>query len=324
MHGKRMVFVLGAGASAPYGFPLGSELRHRILTDSLPGNSPLHHGDFEPFKKALAESGTESVDAFLESDSARNFDQIGKWAIAEKVLQHEQHSRLFMDACDDHWLSYLFNMLLQGRRSTREALQLPVSFVTFNYDRSLEYYMTTIFKTRFNADEKGIVDLFENIPVIHVHGDLGPLPWQPRRAVAWCRDYSPEVSELEVMKAATQIKVIHEATETSAEFDEARKLLRVADSIYLLGFGYHPTNMKRLRLPFDRCESDRDRIDQIVGTAFRLTPVEVTHYERRLYKGLHLGSPALRICEFLRHNDEFLRSVSELREINEQERPGNR
>ena len=305
-----MVFVLGAGASSPYGFPLGFDLRQKILGVSIPPESALHRSDFEPFRKELAQSGTESVDAFLESESGREFDKVGRLAIAETLIGYEQHNRLFLDACTDHWYSYLFNRLFDGMQSVKQLFTLRLAFITFNYDRSLEYYLTTVLAGRFKATEAEIARVFSHIKVIHVHGDLGPLP-QLKAKSPLCREYTPLIMQELVELAADRIKVVHQASDSSGEFDEARALLQTADSIYLMGFGYHLTNMRRLRLPLDKRNGTTMYMDQIAGTAFNLTHVEVKHYQR-LYNGLELGHPALMNRDFLRHNDEFLRSVSEI------------
>ena len=54
--------------------------------------------------------------------------------------------------------------------------------------------------------------------------------------------------------AANNIKIIHEATDDTPEFVEARKYLKDAIRIFFFGFGFHPTNCRRLKLDdfFDR------------------------------------------------------------------------
>ncbi len=79
---RQIVLVLGAGASMPYGFPSGQELKTSIgaLASSEPATGilaelalgPLLRGadftdlEISEFGKALAGSSKFSVDAFLE------------------------------------------------------------------------------------------------------------------------------------------------------------------------------------------------------------------------------------------------------------------
>ena len=81
MISRKTVLVLGAGASADYGFPVGSELKEQIVGLNLARPRDGSHGDclrtaiyrgnqtekeFKDFQVALRMSGQPSVDAFLE------------------------------------------------------------------------------------------------------------------------------------------------------------------------------------------------------------------------------------------------------------------
>ena len=75
MISRPTVLVLGAGASAPYGFPTARELKQLIcgafVKDSV-ATRTLHEGSeipmnlFIEFRDAFHRSGQSSVDAFLE------------------------------------------------------------------------------------------------------------------------------------------------------------------------------------------------------------------------------------------------------------------
>ncbi|HEY6222343.1 MAG TPA: hypothetical protein VIW26_01050, partial [Gemmatimonadales bacterium] len=86
---QRIVLILGAGASIPYGFPSGEALRANIIKDLSKSTAQpfqlLEAAGFEAkhitnFRSALQQSGQRSVDAFLEHRS--EFVGIGKVAIA--------------------------------------------------------------------------------------------------------------------------------------------------------------------------------------------------------------------------------------------------
>ena len=106
-----------------------------------------------------------------------------------------------------------------------------LGLVTFNYDRSLEHYLYTAPKHRFNAEEA--IRLIKTVTVIHVHGQLGQLPWQSDEE-SEVRRYTPERTVETVTKAAIGIKVISETIDDNPEFVSAHALMAKAKRIYLL------------------------------------------------------------------------------------------
>lgn len=97
------VFLLGAGASYPYGLPLGSELKKYILeryvsdndghTSHLINTTSFRRTDIDRFIGALRYSGLLSVDAFLERRP--EFMEIGKAMMGIELLHAEVHDRLW-------------------------------------------------------------------------------------------------------------------------------------------------------------------------------------------------------------------------------------
>jgi hypothetical protein len=66
--GKLSVFVLGAGASAPFNYPLGSKLVEEVLAFHPDESSGVHPNLLGPFQEALKKSGDYSVDALTHSN----------------------------------------------------------------------------------------------------------------------------------------------------------------------------------------------------------------------------------------------------------------
>src|SRR5690606_24349576 len=88
------VFVLGAGASNPYGFPLGGKLLSLVWesTSNAAVDHPLcklghQQAELDAFAEALAASNRPSVDAFLEHRP--EFLMLGKRAIALTLARFE-------------------------------------------------------------------------------------------------------------------------------------------------------------------------------------------------------------------------------------------
>ncbi len=248
---KPTVLILGAGASEPYGFPTGHELLYKIRTALDPeGTSYLRTmlieqdirvSQINDFHKELMHSDPSSVDEFLEYRP--EFLPVGKLAIALSLIPFENEDSLFKrDLNELSWYQYLFNKLYVP--STNKFINNNLSIITFNYDRSIEHYFFTVLKARSNKSEEECARILEAIPIIHVHGKLGALPWQEESG----RPYDSE-NLGNIKEVSKQINVIRKDLDKSSEFEEAYEFyLSLAEKIIFLGFGYHEANLRRLRI----------------------------------------------------------------------------
>jgi hypothetical protein len=294
------VFILGAGASIPYGFPSGLDLVDMICGpagDRKYIQFGIDQATAESFITALRQSDQQSVDAFLEHRP--KFMQVGKTAIAVHLIQRENHNALFGQQRD--WYT---NLLTRLDAPFEEFANNRVSFITFNYDRSLEDYLFTALCSKYGKSPEEVANVLRTIPIVHVHGQLGRLPWQEAGAEG-VREYSVDLLPTNVDIARKGIKVISEDMDDSPEFRRARELMARAKQIFFLGFGYHDVNMRRLKVPM------RDKA--VLGTCYKMTETEKTvlmirhrnpqaHIEERLV----LGSTGDKIVDFLRNTQRFL------------------
>ena len=245
------MFVLGAGASKPYGFPTGEELLDSVLRGmSLePGwRSHLAKLEFDQkqvdaFRRDFLESGQPSVDLFVEHRP--EYERLGKAAIALGLIPRENHSWVFpppdTDAPHDHndnWYQYIFEKMNAPFDQFGEN---QVSFVTFNYDRSLEHFFRTAVRRSYGKSLAEADAVLKKIPIVHVHGSLGALD-------SAGRFFGPELSTEHVRIAMDGIEIMTYASDSSEKFEEARRLLASAERIFFLGFGYHESNMNRLQV----------------------------------------------------------------------------
>lgn len=239
------VLVLGAGASLPYGFPLGSELRSEIL--GLPqsrsavalNTSIKQHPLFTEFVDAFMASRRYSIDAFLAT--RMRFAEVGKQVIAAALLYRETNSvdRL-RNSLQQDWYDYLWNRL-----STVPWDELNfdnLSVVTFNYDRSLEFFLLSAARGTYGVTEEEAVAKLRQLKIVHVYGDLGsPWPGDPRYV-----SFGEGLSDNVVLRIAEWLKVIPEARDDDAVFIEAQGILTRAEAICFLGFGFDELNLRRL------------------------------------------------------------------------------
>lgn len=130
---KRTVFILGAGASKPYGLPTGNELRcdiirnfrksygDHLITQQATEKERVRRGypticDATAFLSAFdGPNNMESIDLFLYRQP--RFERVGKLAILLSILRHERESRFGHNTKepDWDWYSLLYD------RMTRES-----------------------------------------------------------------------------------------------------------------------------------------------------------------------------------------------------------
>lgn len=182
-----IVFVLGAGASSCYEFPLGQKLceividelqRGQKAREVLVNTTEFLDREIDAFRRELLYSAQNSIDAFLENRP--EYLPIGKAAMAIILMRYEHHDALWRFS-DNNWMRYLFDKM---RATTLdEFTNNEVTFVTFNFDRSLEYFLFNSLRNTFGATAQACADVFTRIRIIHLHGRLGWLPWQKEGVV---------------------------------------------------------------------------------------------------------------------------------------------
>jgi hypothetical protein len=282
MFSKPTVLILGAGASAPYGFPLGRGLRDRVCrlpnTAEAGAIADLGYGpeELREFVQTLRYSGCTSVDWFLEDHP--EFTGVGKAAIAVALIPFENPDRLFPPgAPTSHWYELLLNTLYSSDGAFDGSL---LSIVTFNYDRSLEHYLFRVLETRSGAADRA-AEALARLEIVHVHGRLGGL----YPLVSDGRPYLPRISSDEIRTAADQIIVVGEASGETVEFERARALLFEAERIIFLGFGFHPESIRRLGVFDEPWDDERRERVRVRGTNFEVPPPVWKRIRSEVLKG---------------------------------------
>jgi len=280
---EETVFILGAGASCPYGYPDGKELREQIcssfVTDSQAffeaqgSGKPLITGalvNAKTFVKKFHNSSIKSIDLFL----ARNpeFMQVGKWAIIFRIFAAEKNStfREQMPNRNQDWYLYLFERLTDELVRKEDYVHFGennVSFITFNYDRSLEHFLYESLLNSFNGIEPGkIQEQINKLRVIHVFGQIAGLEWQELESKI---EYRKDINLIDVQRLTDKLRIIYEENENPV-FEEARKLISEAKRVFFLGFGYAKENRKVLKIP-----NVLNTEQEIYGTALDFTEKEI-------------------------------------------------
>ena len=142
------VFILGAGASNPYGYPTGkglcddicsnfkSNFHNIIKSDNDNTRYKIGNLIYDPdkFCRNLEDAHTPSIDLWL----ARNpdFSHIGKLAIILSIFDAERKSKFREDIeSGQDWYSYLYHRMtssLVDPDSYKNFRTNKVTFITFN------------------------------------------------------------------------------------------------------------------------------------------------------------------------------------------------
>ncbi len=271
-------FITGAGASYGYGFPLGFDLvvdiinlldnlisyeeeshykgdRYSVLRNYFQKkNQPL---DLKKFRLRLYGSGTPSIDRFLENNL--EFEAIGKFFIALAIFRRE-NPRVFniydseLARRGNNWLAHIWYNMTEGTTSVEDFKKNQVSFVTFNYDRSLEYFFVKHIRNFYDKTFEEALEIAKSIDIVHVYGHLGEydsLRTENEHYIQY-ELYEDLLERLEkqidhIYNWSSEIRVITSKRDEK-EFENAYKLLSKAENVYVLGFGFDKLNLKRLRL----------------------------------------------------------------------------
>jgi hypothetical protein len=301
MLSKRTVFILGAGASAAYGFSSGLGLLEAARALDLPrlvnniGPIPRDNtdGPARELHGALTNSLAVSLDALLEQRPA--LEVAGKRLMAGMLLEQENAALRNRFASTDDWMRVLFAEMSRGAKTIGHFEDNPVTFVTFNYDRLLEHRLIHALCARYGCGLSTGVEVLGSVPIIHLHGDLGALPAQdtggiPFGAIEADSVYDAQTLDI-VRRSAERIRIVHTTSVDTIEFKAAHTALSKAEQIVLLGFGYGDTNL--LRLNVNRWAESAP----IVGTAKGLTEAEVFHMAMVRLRVRSTGTQHVRLCD---------------------------
>lgn len=273
MFNEKTVFILGAGASYHYGYPTGEQLIERIkvvaqaICDNgmigdqkidenllnyllnicnLSGNLRNHVKDF---LERLQDFSPLSIDFFLSVNE--DLGPIGKFLIACVIMDFDLSPTQKRTVKGD-WLKFIVTKLCYFDSILDKGKNLSdnqIQFITFNYDMSLEERLKAAFES--SGKFRGQFDEFiEGERIYHVYGkldaqamDQDEIEFQQSHLsekniciyAAWC--------------ASKKIDIVR--TDNNA-FEEKRKIvssiLKDAQNIFILGFGFAPENCEILNL----------------------------------------------------------------------------
>jgi hypothetical protein len=274
----RTTLVLGAGSSCGYGFPVGRGLREKILrldpaNESVCIELGVKGKQLRSFIEEFRYSQSDSIDDFLAHRD--EFASAGKAAIAKILLHCERGDALFQHDQVDPWYQLLLWTLRAGH-SWKDFDPSWLSVVTFNYDRSLEYFLYRSLRSHYGEPKDAIAERLSQLKIFHVYGSLG-VPWPGLGHIP----YAPEDAQMAqfIPQAAAGLKVIPEGRDNDPSLDPIKQCLREAERICLLGFAFDQTNLRRIGAP-QAFLTEQGNVKKLAATCYDLTPAE----KERAYK----------------------------------------
>ena len=293
------VFILGAGASWHYGYPTGEELvkkvirkasiaagyfehslrvRHSQPPDYLAKRPPFDLSWPDRWEKAHNEclklrAGLEQVkplviDYYLGWNS--DLQDIGRLLIAWVILECEHESRTGkninrsqIERVPDDWCRFIIHQLAIHCRESKDLLLNRVSFVTFNYDVSLEHALRNGLKHIQMFDEKEVIKFLDGARIVHIYGKIRndvdtavEIDWnsqnQDLNQLTQFDHYHTKMKVLidAVYNASKGLRVIdpHDKGADDAEIVMAQTAIANAQRVFILGYGFDDHNCSRLNL----------------------------------------------------------------------------
>lgn len=291
------VFILGAGASWHYGYPLGEDLVKKILNKAESLTAFLKDGPPQGIVPAFctewygpnpkpdhwkqAQNLIADLVARLKAIDPLVIDyflghnpsvaSLGKLLIAWVLLDCERNNPNCVNTnlapekrreTAHNWCRFVVHRLSAGCTEAKDLLRNQVTFVTFNYDVSLEEQLESGL-TQTELFKESCAEFFTENPVIHIYGklrDAGKRYAAPdlRRSFNPMFGNADELRHLLGQKdiidhafhASKGINAIDPSDKGADEtaLAAAKRAIQEAENIYILGFGFDRNNCNRLDL----------------------------------------------------------------------------
>jgi hypothetical protein len=298
---NKTTFLLGAGASWHYGYPTGEELVKRVIDRARTSAGYFNQMDgqlsylpeyveeqvktkdhilmrtiawttaaksCDDLVQRLERVNPPVIDYFLgHNEDLRSIEKLMiAWIILESDAKYHTYRRNTNQGSNnnDDWCRFVLYKLLDGCVTSKDLLRNQVTFVTFNYDVSLEQAIYAGLSHTKLFDPKDINEFMGNGRFLHIYGSMrdGPIfQMQNPQFFVQMADHQMfrgdrtgwEMAKImfdQVYAASKRIKTIapHDKDDHDTIIDAAQQALEQAACVYILGYGFDRNNNMRLRL----------------------------------------------------------------------------
>lgn len=315
MFRSKTTFIVGAGASHEVGLPVGSGLKamirnilsievmpsgqlngdHRIIASLMhilrDNKDLMSMADLVGLCRRISENMflASSIDNYL--DAHRDdviLSKIAKFAITISIIDAEKNSHLMENSSgfseekvSETWYYEFFNMLVRNVPLTEvESIFDNVSIITFNYDRCIEHFLYKSLKKWYSLNDDRVVQLLNNLRILHPYGRVGGLPWQESGPVVEYGDSSFD----NVHIISDSIITFSERISDEKYLFEIKECVANCHTLVFLGSAFHENNMDILK------SNSQTQINRIFGTAYGTSDYDVDLIRKSLKE---ISSPYL-------------------------------
>lgn len=301
------LFVVGAGASAELGFPIGTALRDEIsllldlqfhgvhlvghdqdfadfLSDWCFRTNVKHHDLWQAANSvSRALPLTSSIDSYLDSHRAHPLRSIcGKLAIARAISVAENQSAL---SCNNDkeaavfdfkrlsttWYQRLWSLLQKGvtPEDPKRAFS-NLKIITFNYDRSIQRFLQLAYSHFLDVPLDVALNHVDELEILHIYGSLGKLEARPDVS----KSFRTNGYTIDLFNAAQRISTYTEQVNSDIT-DQIGDLIWDSQRIVFMGFSFGSENFDLLSQAVGGREIQR----QVYATTYQMSD-EATSYVR--------------------------------------------
>lgn len=230
------------------------------LIERLRTVRPLVIDFFLAQNKDLRDIGTFMVAAVILAREASWLRLNGN--INRSTSAHQPLAVGGVERANDDWYRFLVHKLVYACKTSRDFLSNEVQFVTFNYDASLEFHLARALKA-IDMLEDADVEAFLKERVLHVYGcvhDGSPTAADMvDEKSAFGLDATPQdtnhwESRTDFLNrcslAAAKLRTIdpHNKGANENVLQMVRAVIKNADVLYILGYGFDENNNERIGL----------------------------------------------------------------------------
>lgn len=238
---KKITFFLGAGASRSAGFPTDTELRDIVADYMLNANivglfevAGFSKEKCEEFRKKLIRGGYSTIDELINSFT--EYAPIGKMAISRCILASEDLSNSDDFFSHKHW--YMPFFLTIFREGLIDKLD-NISFITLNYDRSLQHFLNEFSTNR---------DITHRPKILHLHGRLPLLEFESPEGKESLPYGRYNLDGISLHAHSSSISSLADIQEDNKHYAQAKGIINQTQYLFILGFGFHKTILEKLDL----------------------------------------------------------------------------
>ena len=166
-------------------------------------------------------------------------------AIACELIPFENEETLFAPSAGSGGFPRWYQLVLAYLGNNIDTFcDNRLSVLTFNYDRSFEHFLVVALSRKYNLPRSTTWQHVQRIPIHHLYGSLGEYTPNGGRG----RAYNYQVTFQSVEECVKSIRIIREGSPHDEVFASAQEILREADVVVILGFGFDRTNLERLKI----------------------------------------------------------------------------